>query len=217
MGTAAIRQIIKVALDHERSNGELLQYFERRLPQLQRELALPVSGAAAALVAFVCQYVNQVPEFIESVSRRAAEYGAADSVTPFLHMAEDFFLAPPADLPDSHSLQGLLDEAFLAQRLIEEVNDRHIHSRRRPLLLVDMTRANIIVHHLIGDTLANRLNQLVEKCAEQLIDDAQLFVRREDGSDTSMLDVWQDLPCMSSATRINLRLPMGAATGQSSR
>jgi hypothetical protein len=208
MGTDSIRQIIAAAKQHEQTSATLQQHFVGQLPLLGAQLQLPETGAAEALVRFVEQYIEYVPEFIESVSQLSKKKGVEQSVAPFLHMAEDFFLAPPQSLEENPGLKGLLDEAFLAHRLIEEVNDRHIRFRRMPLLPVDMTRANIIVHHLIGDARANRLDKLVEQSALLLVDQQQLFenFHAQDG-ETSVLDIWQGLPCLSRSASIDLRLP----------
>jgi hypothetical protein len=208
MGTDSIRQIIAAARQHEQTTAALQEHFNHQLPLLGAQLWLPATGAARALVRFVEQYIEYVPEFIESVSQLSKERGLEQSVAPFLHMAEDFFLAPPRSLGESPGLIGLLDEAFLAQRLIEEVNDRHIRFRRMPLLPVDMTRANIIVHHLIGDARANRLNELVEQSAKLLVEHQHLFENFHAHDDeTSVLDMWQGLPCLSRSASIDLRLP----------
>ena len=208
MGTDSIRHIIAAAKQQERQTHALHQHLDSRLAQLGQQLVLPKRQPVAALVAFVEQYIDYVPEFIEGVMQRSQEYKLQGAVAPFMHMAEDFFMAPPEELGIEPNLQGLLDEAFLAQRLIEEVNDRYIQLRRIPLLPVDMTRANIIVHHLIGDALANRLNLLVEQSVTLLIDQRQLFRNFSPNIDTetSLFAVWQNLPCLSRNAAIDLRL-----------
>lgn len=208
MGTDRIRQIISAACAQEQHTPLLRQSFEEKLSRLRRELLLPEQSAAEALVDFVEQYIAYIPEFIETLAQRADDLTLGDSVAPFLHMAEDFFLAPPQELEADTGLEPLLDEAFLAQRLIEEVNDRYIALHRTPLLPVDMTRANIIVHHLIGDQLANRLNALVEHSVNLLIDRDRLFQRFDTSLDTntSLLPLWQGLPCLSRNASIDLRL-----------
>ena len=217
MGTESIRQIIAAARQYERQTRELQNRFQQQLPLLRVHLILPRNRAAAALVKFVEQYIDYVPEFIESVATQSRNRGIDNYVAPFLHMAEDFFLAPPEGVGGIPGLPGILDEAFLAQRLIEEVNDRHIRLRRAPLLPVDMTRANIIVHHLIGDELANRLDSLVEQSVTHLIDGQRLFESFDSATveDGSLLATWQDLPCLSRSAAIDLRLG-DVAAGQSS-
>ena len=211
MGTQEIRQIIADARQYEQRSHELLGRFEEQLPVLRQQLLLPDENPAAALVEFVEQYIEYVPEFIENLGRVSRDSGIEDDVAPFLHMAEDFFLAPPEGVGGIPGLPGILDEAFLAQRLIEEVNDRHILAHREPLLPVDMTRANIIVHHLIGDQLANRLDALVEHSVVQLIDAERLFANIDGAGieEGSLLERWQALPCASRSVAIDLRLRTG--------
>jgi hypothetical protein len=208
MGVDSIRQIIAAAKQQERQTQALRRHFEQQLEQLGQQLLLPAEQPVEALVAFVERYIDYVPEFIDSVMLRSREYGLQESVAPFINMAEDFFLAPPEELGESPDLLSLLDEAFLAQRLIEEVNDRHIQLHRTPLLPVDMTRANIIVQHLIGDALANRLDGLVQQAVSMLVDHNRLFeaLGKDSNSEISMLAMWQGLPCLSRATSIELRL-----------
>jgi hypothetical protein len=206
MGTGTIREIIAAAKLQEQQSGSLREYFEELLPQLRERLLLPVDQASAHLVRFVEQYIEYVPEFIDSVTDISRELGVYPYVSPFLHMAEDYFLAPPDELGHEPGLRGLLDEAFLAQRLIEEVNDRHIRHYRSPLLPVDMTRANVIVHHLVGDQLANRLDGLVEHTVQRLVDREHLFRRDMELPEQMTPDRWQDLPCLSRDAEVDLRL-----------
>ncbi|MCZ6829426.1 MAG: hypothetical protein O7F73_07555 [Gammaproteobacteria bacterium] len=206
MGTDSIRKIIAAARLQEQQSGDLRQFFSRHLPKLRERLLLPEENAALHLVSFVEQYIEYVPVFIDSVTSISRELGVYPYVSPFLHMAEDYFLAPPDELEQEVGLRGLLDAAFLAQRLIEEVNDCHIRHYRAPLLPVDMTRANVIVHHLIGDQLANRLDGLVEHTAQRLVDREHLFEQGRELPEQMAPDRWQDLPCLSRNAEVDLRL-----------
>jgi hypothetical protein len=208
MGTDNIRAIIHAAKQHEQRTGHLRDSFQEHLEALRSSLLLPEDNAAASLVAFVEQYIDYVPVFIDSVTESSRARRVYDYVAPFLHMAEDYFLAPPEQITENSGLQALLDEAFLAQRLIEEANDRHIRDHQTPLLPLDMTRANIIVHHLLGDSLANRLDALVEQTVTRLIDRERLFDRGRFENYEQVVNSapWQDLPCLSRNASVDLRL-----------
>lgn len=169
MQTKQIRAIIHAAVRHERESGQLADRLGRRLPQLRNKLVLPECEPVAALMAFIVDYIESVPGCIKLVSAVSQRLGFYDYAAPFLHMAEDFFLQPPDEVPGEGGLEDLLDEAFLAHRLLEEVNDHHMRQLQRPLLPVDMTEANTIVHHLLGEDLANRLERLVQYAAQQLL------------------------------------------------
>lgn len=206
MGTDTIREIIARAKLQEQQSGSLRAFFSDHLSQLRERLLLPEKNAPAHLLDFVQQYIEYVPEFIDSVTAISRELKVYPYVSPFLHMAEDFFLAPPDELREESGLRGLMDEAFLAQRLIEEVNDRHIRHYRSPLLPVDTTRANVIVHHLIGDRLANRLDALVEHTVQRLVDREHLFGQDPEPPAGLAPDRWRNLPCLSRNAEVDLRL-----------
>ena len=207
MSTIAIRRIISAARTRELETRALWRHFQQRSETLSRQLHLPSEDPAAALVDFVSEYVAHVPEFIEKLADDSSREGLYEQVAPFLNMAEDFFLAPPEGLEQQGDLLQLLDEAFLAHRLIEELNDRHILLRRSQLLPIEMTRANIIVHHLLGDSLANRLNRLVEEGVRLLLDKEQLFkqIQNSEEAETSLLAIWQSLPCLGRKSEVDLR------------
>lgn len=169
MAPSTIRETIRAALQRESETNQLRSRLQEQLPNLQHKLVLPDLEPVAALMHFITGYVESVPSCLSLVTAVSKRLGFFDYAAPFLHLAEDYFLQPPDDLPQDGGLEALLDEAFLAHRLLEEVNDHHVRHTQRPLLPVDMTEANIIVHHLLGDDFAARLEQLVQYTAGQLL------------------------------------------------
>jgi len=208
MDLQAIRDIIHRALDREAQNNVLRQRLEHDLPILRQTLLLPQNEPVAALMSFVIRYVKSVPSCLRLVDAVSKRLGFYEYAAPFLHMAEDYFLAPPEELPTDGGLEALLDEAFLAHRLLEEVNDHHIRHLQRPLLPLDMTEANIIVHHLLDEHFAMRLEQLVQYAASQLLRNEHVWEEVRSMPGTS----YQNGPLLTSENlgrggdRIRLRL-----------
>lgn len=202
MGIQSIRRAIADAAAAD--SGKLRRYFESRIGALESRLALPAGDAVGALVNFTRSYIEYVPEFLELTRARARSLGVEQQAAPYLNLAEGFFLAPPADLAGESGLHALLDEAFLAQRLIEEVNDRLCGSGGQRLVDADMTRPNIIAHHLVGEPLATRLELLVERSLRLLEHNLGLFSRR--GMEAGEARATKTLPCMSREVAVDLRL-----------
>ena len=169
MTTPTIREIISRAIVSEQKTGQLRALLRERHAQLSQTLILPKHDPISALMIFITGYIESVPSSLSLVAAVSKKLGFHSYAAPFLVLAEDYFLHPPEAIADAEGLMGLLDEAFLAHRLLEEVNDNHIRHLKRPLLPVDMTEANTIVHHLIGDTLASQLENLVQYAASQLL------------------------------------------------
>ena len=164
-----IRQLIENAKQHELASPQLNRLLRARAQHLHDAIKLPHAEAEQLLAKFVVRYIAQVPEFIEAISEITQEAGIFDGILPLLNIASDYFLAPPDIIGNHSQLEALLDEAYLAHRLLEEVNDRFIGYCGIPLAPMDMTRANIIAHELIGEPYANELDQAVLFSAELLL------------------------------------------------
>ena len=208
MASTGIRETISAALRRERETGQLRQRLEEQLPQLRESLVLPDAGPVDALMAFIIDYVESVPGCLALVTAVSKRLGFHDYAAPFLHMAEDYFLQPPEELPKDGGLGALLDEAFLAHRLLEEVNDHHIRHLHRPLLPLDLTEANIIVHHLLGDAFATRLEHLVQFTAAQLLEREHVWekVRSLPGTEEGKEPLVSSNNLAGSPQQIRLRL-----------
>lgn len=203
-----IRETIRAAIRNEEETHRLRSRLERQLPQLQEKLILPEQDPISALMAFISGYVKSVPSCLRLVTAVSKRMGFFDYAAPFLHLAEDYFVQPPDDLPHDGGLEALLDEAFLALRLLEEVNDHHIRHLGRPLLPLDMTEANTIVHHLLGDDFATRMEQLVQFTAERLLHREHMWeqVRDMPGRTESAKPLFTSDDLTEPAVNIRLRL-----------
>ena len=169
-----IRVLIRQAQEEDTASGRLVDFLEHRTPHLHNAIRLPPDQAAAHLADFVMRYIRHVPDFIEAISTMAKEAGIYDDVAPLLKIASDYFLSPPSLVGEHSQLQAMLDEAYLAHRLLEEVNDRFMAQSGIPLAPMDMTMANIIAHELIGEPFANELDQAVLFSAELLLNEHKL-------------------------------------------
>jgi hypothetical protein len=164
-----IRHLIHSAKQIEGVSAHLSRVLSMRANQLHEAIKLPTQEAEQLLADFAVRYIAQVPEFIEAISEITKEAGIYDGIVPLLNIASDYFLSPPEIIGKHAQLEALLYEAYLAHRLLEEVNDRFIGYCGIPLAPMDMTRANVITHEIIGEPFANELDQAVLFSAELLL------------------------------------------------
>ena len=154
MNTAALREQISRAHQHEANTGQLAQQLEKQLPHLHSAISLADGDRNIVMTRFVSAYIDLVPDLLDAANDVAREAGIESQIKPVLKIAEHFFLQPPAILAGHEGLDGLLDEAYLAHRLVEEVNDLYIKHFGQPLIPADTTVANLIAHQLIGEAFA---------------------------------------------------------------
>lgn len=205
-----IRESISIARRHEAKSGELLRYLEALAPRLHQTIQLPGDRPAQALLEFVTRYVEHVPDFLEALTELMQQAKIYHHGKVFITIAEDFFLHPPEITHQHHGLHALIDEAYLAHRLMEEVNDRVLMSCGVPLTPMDMTLSNIVVHDVLGEEYANKLDLAVHFAIETLFDSSNLigsalladFVSKNSRRDwDQLLKQW---PCLAGDSSISL-------------
>lgn len=209
MNIAAVRDQISQAHQHERRTGHLKQLLEQQLPHLHPMIHLPDQDAQGTLARFVSAYIDQVPELLEAANAVACQAGIESQIKPVLKIAEAYFLLPPSELKDHVGLDCLLDEAYLAHRLVEEVNDLYIRHFNQPLIPVDTTVANLIAHQLIGETFANQLDEVVHHSVDEMLDDQSFAVEsvelyRDKLCSTETGEAWKGWPCLSRQWGVEL-------------
>lgn len=211
MNIAELRQLIQRAHRHEARHATLARRLAGRLRYLHPAISLPEQDALGVLTRFVAGYLDQVPELFEAAQAVAREADIDAQIKPVLKVAEHFFLSPPTLLEGEEGLAGLLDEAYLAHRLIEEVNDRYIGFIGQPLIPLDTTVANLVAHHLIGESFANKLDEAVQLAVNGLLgntlmEQVSLQAYRDRLTNPRTLNAWRRWPCLSREFGVELRL-----------
>lgn len=211
MNTAALRELIQNAHLLESRHGHLSRLIQSQIAGLHPSISVAGEDARGTLTRFVHAYIEQVPDFLEAANSVAREAGIEDRIKPVLGLAEQFFLTPPVMLDGHDGLDALLDEAYLAHRLVEEVNDRYIAHFNKPLIPLDTTVANLVAHQLIGEPFANHLDEAVHHAVDGMLDENTFSTESAVNysarlNDPQVVMAWQQWPCLSRQFGVELRL-----------
>lgn len=211
--TVQIREAITTAQQLEEQNQALRSFIAAKLPALHHLVALPEHNPEDGLVEFVTNYIKHVPDFIEALDELTRSAGIYSYAERFLSMAEDFFMHPLELVVSEHSgMHQLIDEAYLAHRLIEEINDRTAVAYGIPLAPMDMTMSNIIIHELLGEEFANQLDLAVHYAIESYFNSEEFA---EDPAFLRYVEMrrkvgWQDTlerwPCLAGDSAVSITL-----------
>jgi hypothetical protein len=215
MNTAALREQIQRAHQHEADTGRLAKQLATQLPHLHPAIDLPDSDAEGVLLRFVGAYIEQVPDLLDAAHNVALEAGIESQIKPVLKIAEEYFSNPPTALDGHEGLDCLLDEAYLAHRLVEEVNDLYIKHLGQPLIPMDTTVASLIAHQLIGETFANELDEVVHHSVDEMLNDESFAVEsvdayREKLTSEATGTAWKKWPSLSRQLSVGLDLDSAA-------
>lgn len=214
MSIKAIRKTIALAKQHEAETGHLEQLLQRFIDRgVHLAIKLPQKDPAKHLLGFATAYIDHVPDFLEAARAITRSAHIDRLANPFLKLAEDFFLKPPEMLNGHIGLAELLDEAYLAHRLLEEVNDHYMANTGIPLIPMDTTISNLIVHHMIGEPFANELDEAVNFAVNQVSSKTRPERSRYwlDYRQAHEGNHWNDeltsWPCLTDTLSVKLELP----------
>lgn len=206
-----IRESIEIAKERERKSGRLQTYIEAKIPAMHRSIRLPENGATQQLLTFITHYIEHVPDFLQALAAHCEQAKLGEFTDVCIKIIEDFFISPPELISQHEDLHALIDEAYLAHRMIEELNDRLMLLCGAPLVPMDMTLSNIIVHDLIGEEFANELDLAVLFSIEMMFN-GEAFTLDEltRKSLTDQNQNWETVlaqwPCLAGDSSISLTL-----------
>ena len=161
MNVENIRELIRSANELELKNHYLQKLIN--VQPLHHSIVLSDHNAHESLLAFARDYINSVPDVLVALGDVSQAAGIASFIEPLLNIAvENFTIAPSG-------LDQLLDKAYFAHRLIEEAADFYSNKTGSSLIPPEMTQANLIIHALLGEAFANRLDSTVDDIVSQLI------------------------------------------------
>ena len=165
MGTDDIRAIIAAALRNECETHQLRLRVELQLPQLQQKLVLPEQDPVSALMAFITGYVESVPGCLSLVTAVSKRLGFFDYAAPFLHLAQDYFLQPPHELPQDGRVEAVLGKTPL--EVVQALRvDQAVHLLRTTDWSVD--RIAVEVGYAHGSSLRGLLRESLGKGVGEL-------------------------------------------------
>ena len=161
MTPQAVLEIIDQARRKEARSGTFLQQMKAKACRLPASITVDGYNPATSLFQFAIEYIEMAPRLIECVDACAREAGIQNLFQPFIDAATRYFTQPSVLLVRYDGLDGLLIRAYLCHRLMEEMHDNNRSIRASELIDLEATRANLLVHELIGEPFANELDDAI--------------------------------------------------------
>ena len=160
-----IQQCIDRAVAAEQARGRFRRSLHDTLPNLHRSIQLPQRDAPLHITCFVIRYIQAIPAWMQRLDEMCHAGGL--NFRPVRELILHSFSEIPERQPHEHGLGSILDEAYLAHRTMEEINDELQPLCGTPLLPMDPMVANLVVRELLGESLACQLDNLSEVLAQR--------------------------------------------------
>jgi len=155
---ADVRAVIESA--RARDGEQALRAFIARRQTEATAAEIDESVARATAI------IDGVPDLLERAHREAGERDVDHVVGPLLERAQRYFLKPIDLIPEmTQGLPGLLDDAYLVARTLEQ-----LEYGDRPFLNGEVARMVPFLRDLLGDAVAERLDQIVRQEVTNLTD-----------------------------------------------
>lgn len=164
----SIEQQIRCALSVEEQEHTLESALQASHEQIARLVELNQENTGQQLLDFISLYIRSVPNLLNDLKMVATKKKLIRSVQPLIDIALEFFKLPSHALGRRSGLTALMVKAYLAHRLLEEVNDACMFHTGTAIVPMDMSFTNTIVHTLIGEPFANDMDQLVDETVKKL-------------------------------------------------
>jgi len=215
MDTINLRHSIEQAWLLEEQNGQLAGQLSLKTPSLHRAIKIPPDNTVPVLLDFVVRYTEHVAEFVDVLSIIGINANCCEYTEAVVNFCTDVFDQTLTLLKGQNELFTLMAQAYIAHRVIEEVNEHFSQQCNEPLIPMDMTRSNLIIHQLIGEPLANQLDLVAQDVAEQL---ERGYLRLDSGifdQNASREIAWgievTHWPCLTDTLAVGLLLGQGSS------
>jgi len=161
MTPQVVLEIIDQARRQEAHSGTFFRQLKGTASALPVSVVVNCSQPANCLFRFAAEYIEMAPRLIECVDACAVEAGCKSRFQPFIDAAVRYFTQPSAMLLRYEGLGSLLIRAYQCHRLMEEMHENNRSIRASELFDLEATRANLLVHRMIGEPFANELDEAI--------------------------------------------------------
>ncbi|MBU2713485.1 hypothetical protein [Zooshikella harenae] len=172
-----IIQTLSRIIDKTLKDGATLKAYNRYLvseaADLSQILHLPKNEIPSYVQGFVLSYIRAVPKLLNYVEKLFKKYHILDDWLPALKVMVNFFIAPMDLVKRQSDIHQLMLEAYLAMRILEEINEFFLDEAHTPLLPDKIAYVNVVMHTIIGESIARILDEVVFEVVHSMLPDRQ--------------------------------------------
>ncbi|MGI0119759.1 hypothetical protein [Zooshikella sp. RANM57] len=169
--------IIDKTLKDEATLNAYNRYLVSEAADLSQTLHLPKNEIPSYVQGFVLNYVRVVPKLLCHLEKLFKKHHILDDWLPALKIIVNFFIAPMDLVKRQSDIHQLMLEAYLAMRILEEINEFFLDEAHTSLLPDKLAYINAVMHTIIGDSVARILDEVVFEVVQTMLPDRQKLSR----------------------------------------
>lgn len=207
MEPSRLHEQIETAVAVEAKEGHLANYLadraaERGVPFTERQ-------RREALELFE-NYVRSVPELLAGAMASAAGTPVEATMAKVMRAAVVYWDEPDDLVPDQLGVLGLLDDAYFSLRLLQLVSSRLREESGQTLVADDLSALDSVVRDILGEQLADVLDELVVLTLSNAPVDELIATIAEHSGDFSLATAQTSFTGLSVVELVEERLSFAA-------
>ncbi len=114
------------------------------------------------VVAFIKSYIEYVPMLLEHLYVQSKEAKIERNIEPLISQLEYYFFLEEDAIPDRLGLLGLMDDGYIANRVIQKLSEQYQLNGKGVLITQHIASFNPIIRNLIGEPQSILLDEYVQ-------------------------------------------------------
>ena len=152
------------------ANEFLSRFLGQRFDHLHHSIMVQGHDVPESLALFIERYVGLATDIVATLNNVIHSIGIGGEMAQQAATAQQFLDIPLTIVSRQQELESQMYQAYLAGRFVEELNDVVETQCGNPVIRVDITRSNLLVHHIIGEPFANQIDGAIQLLNDKLID-----------------------------------------------
>lgn len=207
MEPARLHEQIETAVAVEAKEGHLANYLADRAAE--RGVPLTDQQRREALELFE-NYVRSVPALLAGAMASAAGTPVEATMAKVMEAAVAYWDEPDDLVPDQLGVLGLLDDAYFSLRLLQLVSTRLREESGQTLIADDLSAMDGVVRDILGEQLADVLDELVVLTLSNAPVDELIATIAEHSGDFSLASAQTSFTGLSVVELVEERLSFAA-------
>ena len=150
------------------ANEFLSRFLGQRFDHLHHSIMVQGHDVPESLALFIERYVGLATDIVATLNNVIHSIGIGGEMAQQAATAQQFLDIPLTIVSRQQELESQMYQAYLAGRFVEELNDVVETQCGNPVIRVDITRSNLLVHHIIGEPFANQLDAAIQSLSDRL-------------------------------------------------
>ena len=158
MNTSDVQAMVTEAVEHEKQTNAVRQRLSKTLP----------AEATGPAQQFLIAYAESTPVLMEGMQDFLGRHNALPQFQPMFDLMFSYWANPSDVIPDDQGLVGILDDAYVAKRSLQQINEQFGQVAGVPVVAANLAKENQLMRPILGAAIIDQLDAIVAQGNQSL-------------------------------------------------